>query len=261
MKVLIVDDEIGAVEILEKRIREVLGEGAVIFSTRNGKDALSIVRDEQVDVMFLDVEMPGMNGLETARISKASYPKTNVVLCTAYEQYALKAWGLFISGYIVKPASADDIRNALDHLRTPVIEKLTVQCFGYFDVFFRDEIVKFKRSGAKEMLAYLVNVCGASVTGGELCEILREDAVNPELKRASVRKYAMEIRNALSNIGFDDILCHTRDNYYVNTSKLDCDYYHFLEGDSDARKMFCGEYMRQYSWAETTIGRLESMKG
>lgn len=260
MKVLIVDDEISAIEILERRVREVLEDNVTIFTTTDGEDALNIVKNEQVDVMFLDVELPGMSGLEIAKQSKANYPRTNVILCTAYEQYALQAWELFISGYIVKPATPEDIRKALDHLRTPVVETLTVKCFGYFDIFLRNEVIRFKRSGAKEMLAYLISVRGAGVTSGMLCEILRADEVNPDLKKASVRKYAQEIRSTLSNLGFDDVLLHSRDNYSVNISKLDCDYYRYLDGEPEARKMFNGEFMQQYSWAETTVGLLEAMR-
>ncbi|MBR0165242.1 MAG: response regulator [Lachnospiraceae bacterium] len=260
MKILIVDDEAGAVEVLEKRVREVLGDSARIFTARNGKDALEIVRKEQIDVMFLDVEMPGTNGLDVARKSKTLYPKTNVILCTAYEQYALKAWDLFISGYIVKPASPGDIRKALGHLRTPVVERLRVQCFGYFDIFFREESVMFKRSGSREMLAYLVSLRGATVTGGELCEILHDESVDPRLKRARVRKYAMEIRSTLSALGFDDVLRHTRDHYSINPTRLDCDYYRFLDGDKKAKELFQGEFMRQYSWGEAILARLETMQ-
>ena len=260
MNLLIVDDEKAAVEVLGKRLREVLGDDAVLFTASSGREAIEIVQSEPVDVMFLDVEMPGMNGLEIAKQVKATYPKTNIIMCTAYEQYALKAWELFISGYLVKPASPDDIRKALEHLRTPVVECLTVQCFGNFEVFFRGEIVNFGRSGAKELFAYLVNRRGAGVSSGELSEVLRGDAVDPELKKASVRKYVMEIRKALTPIGFEDALRHTRDSYSVNPARLDCDYYRFLEGDPAARNTYNGEFMSQYDWAETTIGLLESVR-
>ena len=260
MKLLVVDDEASAVEVLCKRLREVLGDDVVLLTARNGRKAIDAMRREPVDVVFLDVEMPGMSGLEVAKHIKQKYPKTNVIMCTAYEQYALKAWELYVSGYIVKPASPDDIRKALNHLRTPVVERLKVQCFGNFEVFFNGEIVVFGRSGAKELFAYLVNRRGAGVSSGELSEVLRSEAVEPELKKASVRKYVMEIRKALSRIGFEGTLRHTRDSYSVHPDRLDCDYYRFLEGDPSAVKLYNGEYMSQYGWAEPTIAMLESMR-
>ena len=260
MKVLIVDDEIGAVEMLTRRVREAAGESTTVYTAHNGREALDIVTNNNIDVMFLDVEMPGMSGLEVARQSKAERPKTNIVLCTAYEQYALNAWQLFISGYLVKPASTEQVKNALSHLRIPVVEQLRVQCFGHFEVFYRDTVVTFKRSGAKEMFAYLVSLRGTSVTSGELCELLRTEPVNPDLKKASVRKYAMEIRNTLFGIGFEDVLHHTRDSYSIVPARLDCDFYRYLDGDADARSLYGGEFMCQYSWAEPMNGRLEAIR-
>ena len=260
MNILIVDDEISAVEVLCKRVREVLGDEARTFSARNGRDALEILRMEQVDVLFLDVEMPGMSGLEIARRVKEEYPKTNVILCTAYEQYALKAWELYISGYLVKPAMPDDIKRALANLRTPVVEKLTVRCFGNFEVFHDGRILRFARSGAKELLACLVDRRGTALSSGELCAVLQGDSAEPDLQKASLRKYVMELRRVLAENGFADVLVHTRDNYAVNPARLDCDYYRFLEGDPAARMIYNGEYMKQYSWAESTTGLLESMR-
>lgn len=260
MKILVVDDELAAVEVLGKRLREILDDRTKIFTARSGRKALELVSREQPDVVFLDVEMPGMNGLEVAKRIKEKDADINIIMCTAYEQYALQAWDLFVSGYIVKPASPDDIRKALDHLRTPVVEQLTVRCFGNFEVFYRGEIVNFGRSGAKELFAYLVNRRGTGVSSGELCEALRTDAVTPELKKASVRKYVMEIRKSLALIGMDDVLRHTRDSYAVNPARLDCDYFRFLEGDPDARRMYNDEFMSQYSWAENTNALLETMR-
>ena len=181
--------------------------------------------------------LTAQNGQETARAIKQRYPTTNVIICTAHKDFAYKAWDLFISGYLLKPASIDSLREALDHLRTPIVEQLTVHCFGSFEVFYRGEIVRFPRRGAKELFAYLVD---------------------PELKKASIRKYVMELRRTFSALGLDDVLCHTRDNYFVNTARLDCDLYRFLDGDASARKLYVGEYMSQYSWAETTIGYIEN---
>ena len=260
MKLLIVDDERSAVEVLCRRLREVLGDDVQLFTARNGRKALEAMRQEQPDIVFLDVEMPGMSGLEVAQQIKESYPKTNIIMCTAYEQYALKAWELFVSGYLVKPASPDDIKKALGHLRSPVVERLKVQCFGNFEVFLDGEIVAFGRRGAKELFAYLVNKRGAGVSSGELSEVLRSEAVDPELKKASVRKYVMEIRKTLSRIGFEDALRHTRDSYSIHPDRLDCDFYRYLEGDPVAVKLYNGEYMSQYGWAEPTIAMLEAMR-
>ena len=259
MKILLVDDEPVALEAMTRNLRKVLGEEALILTAENGQDALNLLKKTSVSVVFMDIVMPGMNGLDAARTIKKLYPTTNVIICTAHEHYAFRAWDLFISGYLLKPVSVERLKIALDHLRTPVVERLTVNCFGSFEVFFRGDVVTFPRRGAKELFAYLVNCCGKGVSSGELCDVLRDEPVNPELKKASVRKYVMALRKTFSGLGLDDVVCHTRDNYYVNTKRLDCDLYRFLEGDDSARKLYAGEFMTQYSWAENTIGILENM--
>lgn len=196
---------------------------------------------------------------EQIALGEKLYPTTNVIICTAHEHYAFKAWDLFISGYLLKPVSIERLRDALDHLRTPVVEQLTVRCFGSFEVFFRGNLVRFPRRGAKELFAYLVNRCGRGVSSGELCDVLRDEPVDPELKKASVRKYVMALRKSFAALGLEDVICHTRDNYFVNTRRLDCDLYRFLDGDPSAHKLYVGEFMSQYSWAENTIGILENM--
>ena len=259
MKILLIDDEPVAREVMERNLRRILGDSAVILTAQNGQEALQLLAKTTVNVVFMDVIMPGSNGLETARAIKQRYPTTNVIICTAHKDFAYKAWDLFISGYLLKPVSIDSLRDALDHLRTPVVEQLTVHCFGPFEVFYRGEIVRFPRRGAKELFAYLVDRRGKGVSTGELCGVLWEDPVDPELKKVSIRKYVMELRRTFLQLGLDDVLCHTRDNYFVNTRRLDCDFYRFLEGDESARKLYVGEYMSQYSWAENTIGLLENL--
>ena len=137
--------------------------------------------------------------------------------------------------------------------------------------------MKQKKTNKKKaiVISFVILFCALLLAGGiyfRIDEIIRagltaeeestEDlsAVEPELKKASVRKYVMEIRKALSRIGFEGTLRHTRDSYSVHPDRLDCDYYRFLEGDPSAVKLYNGEYMSQYGWAEPTIAMLESMR-
>lgn len=78
----------------------------------------------------------------------------------------------------MKPAKKADVKNALDNLRIPVVEDiqtgLRIKCFGNFEVFYNDEPIKFKRTLTKEVLAYLVNLKGATATTNEICVVLLE---------------------------------------------------------------------------------------
>lgn len=255
MTIYIVDDEKLAAHSLEKTIREVLGDEHNIMLFNRSTDALE-QRKAPPDMCFMDIEMPGMNGMEAAKALKKLYPEAIIIFVTAYSDYALKAWSLGVDGYLMKPVSMEDMSSLLDRLLSKrdgsqdAADRLTVVCFGKFEVFYKGKIVGFKRTRAKEMLAYLISARGAGVSTGELCGVLWDDASDIRLKKTYIRQYAQSIREALSGIGLEDILIHNRDSYAVNTSLIDCDYYRYMSGDYDENDAYNGEFMTQYEWSE-----------
>ena len=133
------------------------------------------------DVAFLDIEMPGMTGLELALQMKKTCPNLNIIFVTGYSSYALEAIEMHSSGYIMKPATKDKIKTELDNLRSPIeptIEKkernIQVHCFGNFEILLDGKPVPFHRSKAKELLAYLVDRKGAGIERAELAAALWE---------------------------------------------------------------------------------------
>ena len=262
MKVLIVDDEVLAMRSLAATFKSAYMHEAEIVFTYNGKAALRAMKESSFDLVFIEVEMHGMDGLKTAAVIREEYPDTRLVIVTGNSDHAIKAWELFVSGYLLKPVGVNDMRRVLDHLKiTDAAEtaRIKAQCFGNFDVFAGDSKLVFQRSGAKELFAYLINRRGSGVTVGELCAALWEEAKDPEQKKGAVRVYFMELKKTLEEAGFKDVLRHERNDYSVNPAYIDCDYYRYLEGDEKARSLFHGEYMSQYSWAEPTLGALMSM--
>jgi len=246
MRILIVDDEIPAIHSLERSLKLILDDNVEIRTADNGESALSLIEEKAFDVLFLDIEMPDINGLDVAKMVSAKHPSTNIIIVTAYKEYAVDAWELYVSGYLLKPVSSERVRRALEKLRCPIVERLTVQCFGNFDVFYKGEKLTFARSTAKEMLAYLIARRGAAVTAGEFCAILWDG----KDKKDQLSTYFAEMKRALSRVGFSDIIIHTRNDYSINTAKLDCDYYRYLNGEASAVSLYNGEFMLQYSWGE-----------
>ena len=66
-----------------------------------------------------------------------------------------------------------------------------------------------------------------------------------------MRNLISDIRKTLRGCGAEDVLVGKRNQYAVDPTKLDCDYYRYLEGDEQAVNAYLGEYMKQYSWAES----------
>lgn len=136
-------------------------------------------------------------------------------------------------------------------------ERLEVQCFGYFDVFYRDEPLIFARAKTKELLAYLIDREGAACTAGEIELALWENAAALRDTKQYLRVLTNELRTVLASVGLEDILIRSHNQWAVRRKMLNCDYYRLLDGDEKAAQSFDGEYMKQYSWAEETAARLQ----
>lgn len=259
MQILIVDDE----EMVLEETKETVGmelPGMKIICTSSALEAVRIADRRKIGIAFLDIEMPGMDGLELAEKLKKKNPETNIVFVTAYTEYALKAFDMFASGYLMKPLQRKDVKKAIRNLRYPLRDTkkgLRVQCFGNFEVFYGGEPVTFARAKAKEIFAYLIDLNGAAATTGELCGILWEDSMDVEKNKHYLRNLIADIRNALQDCHAEDAFLSGRNRYSVDPDKIECDYYRFLQRDAAAVNSYRGEYMKQYSWAEFSLSRLE----
>lgn len=112
MKVLIVDDEQLARDRLVRMVSE-LPDCQVVGEASNGRAALEEAQAQDPDVVLLDIRMPGMDGLETARhLGELDEPPA-VIFCTAYEEHAVAAFDLQAVGYLLKPVRRDNVAAAL----------------------------------------------------------------------------------------------------------------------------------------------------
>ena len=261
MKILIVDDE----EYLREDLRDALervSPGNEYFFASEYNGAMKLIEKSAFDIAFLDIQMPGKNGLALAEIIKKKCPKMNIVMVTAYSEYALDALKLFVSGYILKPVMDDDLKAVLDNLRTPVDKgekaKITVKCFGNFEVFADGKPMTFKRQREKEMLAYLICLKGASASRKKICAAIFGESMTPEKAILNFKTTFLSLRIDLTQQGFEGILIHNSNSYAIDTGLIKCDYYDYLTGTSDAADSYHGEFMNQYSWAEEYIWSLEN---
>lgn len=116
MNVLIVDDEPLARERLQALLAEIDGTN-VIGMAANGREALEITARLQPDIVLLDIRMPVMDGLETARHLGELETPPALVFCTAYEDHALAAFEANAVDYLVKPVRSERLRAALAKAR------------------------------------------------------------------------------------------------------------------------------------------------
>ena len=222
----------------------------------NCNEALDFAKENQIDVAFLDINMRGMGGLVLAENILAARPNCKIVFCTGYEEYAIPAFKLHASGYLMKPISAQDVQGEIDNIKgvRQNVKLLTVKCFGNFEVYAQNEKLAFKRLKTKELFAFLVDRNGAGMTAKQICAVLFPDDTDDAKNATYLRQLIMDLKNTLKSVGAEDVLCHETPCYRVDVNLLQCDYFSHLETGKPA---FYGEYMTQYSWAEDTCGMLQ----
>ena len=116
MDILIVDDE----PLARKRLRRILQKlgHEIVAEAQNGEEALAAIHAYDPTVVLLDIEMPGVTGLEVGqKISTFDNPPA-IIFCTAYDHYALDAFGTLAVGYLLKPINSDQLAAAMAKAQT-----------------------------------------------------------------------------------------------------------------------------------------------
>lgn len=113
--VLVVDDEHLAAERMTELVNEVSGF-KVIGQAANSKQALELVQTLHPNIVFLDISMPGISGLELAKVLQKFEHPPYVIFCTAYDQHALKAFEANATDYLVKPVRRERLLESLERI-------------------------------------------------------------------------------------------------------------------------------------------------
>ena len=277
MTVVAVDDEEISLMCLEA-VLDSMDDVDKVLTFSNAEDTIDYFKTGKADAAFLDIQLylsgGTLNGLMLAAKIKELCPECHVVFVTSCPEYAVDAFKLHVSGYIVKPVTREAARKELDYIimekraasnaRGFVEEKeeepkVRVQCFGNVEVFWKNKPIIFQLSKAKELFAYLVHRKGASVSMAELAAVLSEDREDGLSVQSQIRNLVASMRKTFSSLGCPDLFNKSRGYISIKTDLIDCDYYSFMNGDSDAINEYSGEYMAQYSWAEFTVGYLEGV--
>ena len=118
-RVIVLDDEKiilrGEMITLEKVM-----PNASITGFSNPDDAITYAKSNNIRIIFSDIEMGAVNGIELSKEFLKINPRTNIIFLTAYADYSIDAWSTGASGFMVKPITEDSLKKQLEHLRYPV---------------------------------------------------------------------------------------------------------------------------------------------
>src|SRR5258706_7467945 len=159
LKCIIIDDEPVARKVLQEFIED-MDYLTLIGQAENPLKAMSLLNDNNIDIIFLDINMPKLNGIEFLKTSKL---KANIIMTTAYAEHAVDAFGLEVLDYLVKPIACDRFLKACN--RSKEIAKsvdfgsLTQNTADHFFIKCNNQIEKVLYSDlayAEAMLNYVM---------------------------------------------------------------------------------------------------------
>lgn len=255
MNIVAIDDEYPALNLLLEAIKEARPQ-AEVNGFSDPDELIEYVKNNQVDIACLDIQIYDITGIELAKIIKQMQPRVNIIFVTAYGEYVTDAMKMHASGYLRKPITAKDIIKEFDDLRYEISAgddkyQVKVKCFGYFEVFYPNgDIVRFSRAKSKEAFAYLICKNGSTSTINELGNALFEDEPYDDRKKNYIQKIISTMNKDLETAGMPNVLRKSYNSISIDPKLIDCDYYHYLRGEISRESAYHGEFLEQYSWAE-----------
>ena len=234
-----------------------------LFCFSSSLAALAAARNTEIDVAFLDAELPELSGLDFGQYLQDLYPFINLIYIADSQMYGYEAIMQHASGYLMKSLSKEQVRRELDDLRHPEIQKkekrVFAQTFGNFELFVDGKPVGFKYTKTKEIVAILINNRGAQTTNGEIIACLWEDDGDPEKKASYLSNLRQDLQNTFSKWKLNGIILKQRGSMAIAMDRIECDLYDWLEKKLDSKYHYLGDYMNQYSWPETVHAELDEI--
>lgn len=245
-----------------------------VYGFTSGIKLLAFLNENQnlkVDVAILDIDMPDISGLNLANEIKQTSAETEIIFQTGFSEFAVEAFKVRASGYLLKPISKDDLLEELvfikdkksgnsalagkTEVKSSEQKGIYARTFGNFDLLVNGKPVEFAWKKSKEALAYLIDREGSIVDRKELAGILFDDSEYTRSKQTYLSKIIGALQRNLKEVGAADIFIKGNNSYSINVNALTCDAWDFLNGINQEK--YHGEYMLQYSWAELSVSKFE----
>ncbi|MGO4545117.1 response regulator [Paenibacillus sp. 2TAB23] len=286
MKVLIVDDE-PAMLLAMKRLLSNVEVVELVGGFQTASEALEFVRETDVDLAFLDIQIAEDNGLELARSLRAICTDLDIVFVTSHADYAFEAYDVYPLDYMVKPISRNRLTQTitraankrsisldmdLDTENALPANRLIIRGLGCFEVSSEQAgTLKWISKKSMELFAYLLVNQGKSVTKTRILE-----DIFPEMPLKNAEVYlntaVYQLRKVLSLHGFKEIVVSAQEQYRVLLEHADVDFIQFERAVTEIsdinianeamaielEKHFAGELFedKSFEWASLERERL-----
>jgi len=236
IKAVLIDDERAALRGLEHLLKNYpMIEIAGMFT--NPLEALEKIDKIKPRAVFLDINMPQLQGIDAASEILDRCPDCDIIFITAYDQYAVEAFELHALDYVLKPVSAERFDKTVQRIikkQKHTIpqkgeEKLIIRAFGRFQIGWEGhEPIKWRTEKTKELFAFLLHNSGRVVAKDEILEAVYSDA-DPEKSVHQLHNGIYYIRKTLQEYGIDKKRIAIEGNYLMRLGDAETDFLLFEE--------------------------------
>ena len=260
MKIIYVDDEKPALDNFRLTVAS-FPEIDSLELFQEGEKALAWAENHIIDAAFLDMEMSGLHGLELSRRLQEIVPGVRIIFVTAYSQYALDAWNINATGYVLKPYTASDIRKELAKcIYHPLpSQRIQIQTIPTFSLSIDGVPLSIPGEKLRELMALFVERGEQGLTTNEGIAYLWPERSHDNNTQSLFRMTYKRLTNVLEDAGIGHVLVSKGNRKILRADLVDCDLYRILSGDKNAGKKYAGQYLQEYAWAEDRNGQLYRM--
>ncbi|PKG23203.1 response regulator [Niallia nealsonii] len=224
MNIYIVDDEASALDVLEIKIKKIVKFTSVLIKKfTNPVEVLNeIKKGAAVDAVFLDIEMPGLNGIELAEEIKQVNTEIDIIFLTAYNEYAVKAFELYALDYLLKPVKGERLQKTLDRVIAKKVigsnmerTEIFVKFMRRFEIIYKETTsLNWKTYKVKELCAYFFNQQGIFLDKEKIIDDIWPD-VNYEKAKVNFYTCISYLRKMFREIGMPEILQKNGNGYIM----------------------------------------------
>ena len=257
MRAIIVDDE----PLMLKRFARLskdIDDLNIVGRFESAEKALAYASGHQFEAAFLDVAMPGKNGIELAKALRKTMPELVIVFVSAYDEYIWDFNQIGGDYYIIKPYSKQTLGMAMERVRLLLQrqqKELYVRTFGRFLLLKNGKPVPLS-GRAKEILAFVVTRRGKEVSNEEIYTTLWAGRPYGNVEMTVYYNALRRLKQALKKEHIEDLLISTKRGQLVNTALFDCDFYSWQDRSTGKTDRFEGEFLTEYEWGEYMLASI-----
>ena len=257
MRTIVVDDEPLMLRRFV-RLSQEIPDIKIVGQFESAEAALAYARENPVELAFLDMHLPILNGAELAHRLRRIRPDMIIVFVTAYDDYIVAFNQVGGDYYIRKPYNGETLRMAMEKIRLISLrqrKELYIQTFGRFVVLKNGEPLPL-RGKTKEILALIVVRRGREISNEEIYNTVWEGRPGGGENMNVLHNALRRLRKILKDAGYEKLLIPTLRGQMINPDCFDCDYYAWQDGNTEQRDQFTGDFLSEYTWGEPYLASI-----